>query len=37
MAVPSEFFVDLDETKQGGVSYDGVVEVWTLGWGVIVV
>jgi hypothetical protein len=33
MAVPSDFFIDLDETKQGGVSYDGVVEVCVLGWG----
>ena len=33
MAAPSDFLVDLNETKAEEVSYDVVVEVCILGWG----
>ena len=33
MSAPSDFLVDLNETKAEKVSYDVVVEVCILGWG----
>jgi hypothetical protein len=33
MAVPSDFFVDLDETKPEGLSQNVVEAVCVLGWG----